>query len=239
MILHAVEALVCASITDLMIVTGGPYAGEFLKLLGDGRSYGIDRLTYAYQPAANGIADALRLAEHFSEKRPFVLFLGDNIFEYSLAPAFEAFSARPVGAQVVLTRLSDVEQLRRVGVAELDEDQRIVRIVEKPSAPAQPPSNFAVTGVYCYDATVFDVAASLTPSSRGELEITDVNAHYIRRGLLKHAIIDGFWADAGQSIEAYEEACECVRTRGVNKPSESLIEAVDVKRAAARPATSG
>jgi glucose-1-phosphate thymidylyltransferase len=212
MITYAIEALVGAGVTELMLVTGGTHAGEFFRLLGNGREYGIDLLTYAYQEREGGIAEALGLAEHFVDRDRALVMLGDNIFERSLGPAVETFRSQEGGARILLAREEDPEHLRHLGVPELDGD-RVVRIVEKPS---DPPSKFAVTGVYFYDEAVWDFLPSLAPSARGELEITDVNNWYVDQGNMEYDVVDGFWGDAGESIEAYYAVNDFVRANGAN-----------------------
>jgi glucose-1-phosphate thymidylyltransferase len=212
MITYAIEALVGAGVTELMLVTGGTHAGEFFRLLGNGRDYGIDLLTYAYQDREGGIAEALGLAEHFVARERVLVMLGDNIFERSLRPAVETYRSQEGGARILLAREEDPEHLRHLGVPELDGD-RVVRIVEKPS---EPPSKFAVTGVYFYDAAVWDFLPSLAPSARGELEITDVNNWYVDQGLMEYDVVEGFWGDAGESIEAYYAVNDFVRANGAN-----------------------
>ena len=211
MVTYAVEALVAAGIGELMLVTGGTHAGEFFRLLGNGHPYGIDRLLYAYQEEAGGIADALGLAERFVDRDKVCVMLADNIFEDSLAPIVANFAAQESGARIVLSQVEEDEHLRHLGVAVLD-GNRVTGIVEKPESP---PSRFAVTGVYFYDAQVWDMLPSLTPSARGELEITDVNNWYVERGLMEADSVDGFWGDAGESIDAYYAVNDFVRrTRG-------------------------
>lgn len=212
MVTYAIDALVSSGVTDIMLVTGGTHAGEFLRLLGNGHEYGVDRLMYAYQERAGGIAEALGLAERFADGHPVVVMLADNIFEQPITPAIQAFHQHPVGARVLLSEVANEAHLRQLGVPELDPSDRITRIVEK---PLDPPSSFAVTGVYCYDAHVFDVIPTLTPSGRGELEITDVNNHYIDQGQLAYNVIDGFWGDAGESIDSYYLVNDFVRANGV------------------------
>jgi glucose-1-phosphate thymidylyltransferase len=216
MISYAIEALVMAGVSEMMLVTGGTHAGEFLRLLGNGQEFGIDRLFYAYQEKPGGIAEALSLAERFVGGDRTVVLLGDNIFERSLRGCVEAFQKQERGARVVLSRETDPEHLRHLGVAQLDSGGRIDRIVEK---PAEPPSNLAVTGVYFYDATVWDVLPALKPSGRGELEITDVNNWYVDRGLLQYDVLEGFWLDAGESMQAYYAAHDYVRAHGANHDS--------------------
>ncbi len=211
MVTYAVETLVRAGIDELMVVTGGTHAGEFFRLLGNGEDYGIDRLAYGYQERAGGIAEALGLAERFVDGDRCCVFLADNVFERTLRPVVENFDRQERGARVVLARIGDDEHLRHLGVPELDGD-RIVRIVEKPE---KPPSRHAVTGAYFYDAQVWAVLPTLEPSGRGELEITDVNNWYVSRGELEADVLDGFWGDAGESIDSYYAVNDFVRrTRG-------------------------
>jgi glucose-1-phosphate thymidylyltransferase len=213
MVQWAIEALVSASITDLMLVTGGTHAGEFLRLLGNGHEFGIDRLSYAYQDRPGGIAEALGLAERFCDDDPVLVMLADNIVERSLRPMVEAFAADPHGARILLTEIEDPQHLRHLGVPELDDSGKVVRIVEKPEVP---PSSYGVTGIYCYDADVFRVIPTLEPSGRGELEITDVNNHYVAQGQMAYDVLEGFWGDAGESIEAYYAVNDQVRAHGAN-----------------------
>jgi glucose-1-phosphate thymidylyltransferase len=214
MIEYAIEALVAAGVDEIMVVTGGTHAGEFLRLLGNGRAYGCDRLLYAYQERPGGIADALGLAEHFVERGRCVVMLADNVFGLSLRDVVERFRGQQYGARVVLAREDDPEHLRHLGVPELDGNGQLVRVVEKPE---QPPSDYAVTGVYFYDAAVWDVLTSLQPSGRGELEITDVINWYVERSAIEYDIVEGFWGDAGESIDAYYAVNDFVRQNGVNK----------------------
>jgi glucose-1-phosphate thymidylyltransferase len=207
MVTYVVEALVDAGIGELMLVTGGTHAGEFFRLLGNGHDYGIDRLLYAYQEQAGGIAEALALTERFVDGDKVCVMLADNVFEDSLQPIVANFERQESGARVVLSEVDDAEHLRHLGVAALD-GGRVTKILEKPDAP---PSRFAVTGVYFYDAQVWDVVPTLTPSGRGELEITDVNNWYVERGEMEADTVDGFWGDAGESIDAYYAANDFVR----------------------------
>ena len=213
MVNYAIEALVRAGVTELMLVTGGTHAGEFFRLLGNGHEYGIDRLLYAYQEKAGGIAEALALAERFVDRDRVVVMLADNVVEQSLRPSVENFERQEAGARILLSRVADPSHLRHLGVPELDGD-RVTRIIEKPQ---DPPSDFAVTGIYFYDGTVWDVVPTLKPSGRGELEITDVNNAYVERGTMEFDVLEGFWGDAGESIDAYYEVNDFVRTNGVNK----------------------
>jgi dTDP-glucose pyrophosphorylase len=214
MVSYAIEALVQAGVTDLMLVSGGTHAGEFLRLLGNGREFGISRLEYGYQEQPGGIAEALGLAEHFVGGERMIVMLADNVLERSFKPSVESFCKQEKGARVLLARESDPEHLRHLGVPELDGDRRIVRIVEKPE---DPPSDLVVTGVYFYDSDVFEVIAKLEPSGRGELEITDVNNWYVEQGEMEYDLIEGFWGDAGESIDAYYAVNDFVRQNGVNK----------------------
>jgi glucose-1-phosphate thymidylyltransferase len=214
MISYAIEALVKGGVSEMMLVTGGNHAGEFLRLLGNGQEFGIDRFFYAYQDKPGGIAEALSLAEKFVGGDRTVVLLGDNIFERSLKPCVEAFQKQKRGARVVLSRETDHAHLRHLGVAQINGDRRIERIVEKPDSP---PSDFAVTGVYFYDETVWKVLPELKPSGRGELEITDVNNWYVDRNLMEYDVLDGFWGDAGESMQAYYSVQDFVRTHEVNR----------------------
>jgi glucose-1-phosphate thymidylyltransferase len=214
MVTYAIEALVGAGITEIMLVTGGTHAGEFFRLLGNGHEYGIDRLFYAYQEAEGGIAEALGLAERFGRDDRVVVMLADNVFERSIRPAIENFERQQRGGRIVLAQLPEPEHLRHLGVAELD-DHRVVRIVEKPE---NPPSEYAVTGLYLYDESVWDVIPTLKPSGRGELEITDVNNWYVEQGTMEYDVLKGFWGDAGESIDAYYAVNDFVRMNGANNP---------------------
>lgn len=216
MISYAIEALVRAGVSEMMLVTGGTHAGEFLRLLGNGQEFGIDRLFYAYQEKPGGIAEALGLAEKFVSGDRSVVLLGDNIFERSIRNCVDAFRKQARGARVVLSKETDPEHLRNLGVARFDREKRIAGIVEK---PAQPPSEYAVTGVYFYDETVWEVLPDLKPSDRGELEITDVNNWYVERGLMEYDVVEGFWGDAGESMQAYYTVQDFVRASGVNRES--------------------
>jgi len=214
MIAWAIEAVVSSGIDEIMLVTGGTHAGEFLRLLGNGHEYGIKQLSYAYQENAGGIAEALGLATHFAEGEPVLVMLGDNIVERSIRPMVDRFRADPVGARILLSKVEEPEHLRHLGVPVFDGAGRVVRIEEKPEEPA---SEYCVTGIYCYEAGVFDIIGDLVPSGRGELEITDVNNHYVRLGLMAHDIQEGFWGDAGESIDAYYAVNDFVREHGANK----------------------
>lgn len=190
MIYYPIQTLVDAGVRDILIVTGGNYAGDFLQLLGNGRQLGIDNLSYTYQEGEGGIADALRLAEHFSDGDKVCVVLGDNIIEGNIRDAVSDFEKQAAGAKILLKEVHDPE---RFGVAEIL-NGHVVNIIEK---PAEPKSNYAVTGIYMYDNSVFDKIKTLEPSSRGELEITDVNNAYIRERNLRYSFLEGWWTDAG------------------------------------------
>jgi glucose-1-phosphate thymidylyltransferase len=190
MIYYPIQTLVDAGIRDLMIVTGGRNSGDFLRLLANGKEFGLKHINYTYQEGEGGIADALALTEHFAEGDKICVILGDNIIEGSIREAVCDFERQQRGAKILLKEVPDAE---RFGVAEIDGD-RIVGIEEKPSRPK---SNCAVTGIYMYDETVFDKTRTLKPSARGELEITDVNNGYIREGTMTFNFLEGWWTDAG------------------------------------------
>ena len=209
MIYCPIQQLVAAGIDRILVVTGGNHAGEFLPLLGNGSAFGLRPLDYTHQEKAGGIADALALARHFVAGDDVCVMLGDNIFERSIGPSVEAFARQGGGARVLLAR---IEHPEFYGVPVM-EDERIVRIVEKPSVP---PSSFAVTGCYLYDADVFTTVETLVPSARGELEITDVNNAYVSSGRLAYDVLDGYWADCGESFDAYLRAQNLVAERGAN-----------------------
>lgn len=199
MIYYPIQTLVEAGIKDILIVTGGNNAGDFLRLLGNGGEFGLKHLNYTYQSREGGIAEALSLAEHFSEGQKIVVILGDNILEKGIKAAVRDFAEQPRGAKILLTKVKDP---RQYGVAEL-KGTKVTRIVEKPKKPR---TNYAVIGVYLYDKDVFGIVRTLKPSGRGEMEITDVNNAYIHRGTLTASFLEGWWGDAGASIEALLEA---------------------------------
>jgi glucose-1-phosphate thymidylyltransferase len=190
MIFYPIQTLVEAGIRDILLVTGGRNSGDFLRLLANGKEFGLNHLNYTYQEGEGGIADALALAEHFADGEKICVVLGDNIIEGSIAEAVRAFEAQERGARILLKQVPDAE---RFGVAELS-GQRIVGIEEK---PAQPKSPYAVIGIYLYDGTVFEKVRKLVPSKRGELEITDVNNSYIAEGSMAFSFLEGWWTDAG------------------------------------------
>ncbi len=190
MIYYPLQTLIDAGITDILIVTGGNDAGDFLRLLGNGAEFGLKHLNYTYQTGEGGIADALQLAEHFAHKEKIVVILGDNIIERSIRPYVRRFAKQRRGAKILLKEVPDPQ---RFGVAEIRQG-KVLSIEEKPTRPA---SRYAVTGIYMYDDHVFDIIKTLVPSGRGELEITDVNNAYLTRGQLTYDILDGWWTDAG------------------------------------------
>ncbi|MDA0310530.1 MAG: sugar phosphate nucleotidyltransferase [Gemmatimonadetes bacterium] len=190
MIYYPIQQLAHAGIDDILVVTGGNSAGDFLKLLRNGHEFGLKHVRYAYQEGEGGIAEALGLAEHFVGDDSMAVILGDNIFQNPIAPAVAAFNQDPQGAMIFL---KEVDDPHRFGVARI-EGGRVTEIIEK---PAEPPTRLAVTGCYFYDSSVFETIARLEPSKRGELEITDVNTAFIKRDAMRHAVVDGWWADAG------------------------------------------
>jgi glucose-1-phosphate thymidylyltransferase len=208
MIYYPIQTLVDAGIDDIMIVTGGRSSGDFLRLLANGKEFGLSHINYTYQEGEGGIADALGLASHFAAGHKICVILGDNIIEKSIRGAVEDFCNQKSGAKILLKEVTDAE---RFGVAEFSGD-RIIGIEEKPSAPK---SAYAVTGIYLYDETVWDKVRTLKPSARGELEITDVNNAYIREGSMTYSFLDGWWTDAG-TFESLLRATNLVaQTRGV------------------------
>lgn len=211
MIYYPIQTLVNAGIKDILIVTGGNHAGEFLRLLGNGAEFGLKHINYTYQEGEGGIADALRLAEHFAAGDRVCVVLGDNLIQGNVRAAAEAFRQQKSGARILL---KDVDDPQRFGVARFAEDGsgRVAEIIEK---PADPPSSSAVIGIYFYDSWVFDIIRTLKPSRRNELEITDVNNAYLRAGLLEHSMLDGWWTDAG-TFESLHRASNLVQQTGAN-----------------------
>ena len=190
MIYYPIQTLVDAGIEEILLVTGGRNSGDFLRLLANGKLFGLKHMDYTYQEGEGGIADALSLAEHFADGEKICVVLGDNLIEGNIRKAADEFRSQERGARILLKEVHDAQ---RFGVAEIDGD-RIVGIEEK---PANPKSNYAVTGIYMFDATVFDKIRTQAPSGRGELEITDVNNLYIREGTMTFSYLDGWWTDAG------------------------------------------
>lgn len=209
MIYYPIQTLVNAFITDIMIVTGGNSAGDFLKLLGNGKAFGLKHLNYTYQEGDGGIAEALSLVEHFAAGEPVCVVLGDNIIEGNITGAVRAYRDQGAGAKIILKKVPDPH---RFGVPELD-GRRVVRIEEKPGSPK---SEFAVIGIYMYDRNVYDIIRTLEPSARGELEITDVNNAYIERDEMTWEELKGWWTDAG-TFESLLYASKLVAKTGANK----------------------
>ena len=208
MIYYPIRTLINAGIEDIMIVTGGNSAGDFLRLLGNGKAFGLRHLNYTYQEGEGGIADALSLVEHFADESPICVVLGDNIIERSIRAAADEYRKQGSGAKILLKKVGDPQ---RFGVPELD-GQKVVRIEEKPSDPK---SEYAVTGIYFYDPAVFAIIKTLVPSGRGELEITDVNNHYIDRGEMTWNELEGWWTDAG-TFDSLLRASNLVADTGAN-----------------------
>jgi glucose-1-phosphate thymidylyltransferase len=224
MIYYPIQTLVGAGITDIMIVTGGRNSGDFLRLLANGKAFGLKHINYTYQEGEGGIADALALAEHFADGQKICVVLGDNIIEGSVREAADAFRRQQHGAHILLKEVPDAE---RFGVAEVS-GGRVVGIEEKPQRPK---SSYAVTGIYMYDATVFDKIRTLIPSGRGELEITDVNNAYIREGTMSFSMLEGWWTDAGTfdsllragNLVAQSEKEQKMRATSVAESSEGTV----------------
>jgi len=208
MIFYPIQTLVNAGITDIMIVTGGNSAGDFLKLLGNGKAFGLKHLNYTYQEGEGGIAAALSLVEHFASGEPVCVVLGDNIIQGNILAAVDAYREQGKGAKILLKKVTDPQ---RFGVPQLD-GQRVLKIEEK---PPEPKSEYAVIGIYMYDARVFEIIRVLKPSGRGELEITDVNNAYIERGEMTWDALEGWWSDAG-TFESLLHASNLVAETGAN-----------------------
>jgi glucose-1-phosphate thymidylyltransferase len=209
MVYYPIQALVNAGIDEILLVTGGKSAGEFLRLLGNGKDFGLKHMNYTYQEREGGIAEALALAEHFADGGPICVVLGDNLIEYNICHAAENFKRQAEGAKVILKKVPDAP---RFGVAEIRGD-RVINIEEKPKVPK---SDYAVIGIYFYDNSVFEKIRRLKPSGRGELEITDVNNFYIEEGALTYEILEGWWTDAG-TFESLLRANNFVAQTGANK----------------------
>jgi len=190
MIFFPLQALVEAGIRDILIVTGGNNAGDFLRLIGNGTDFGLKHVNYTYQKGEGGIAEALKLAEHFADGEKIIVILGDNILQHSISPYVEAYKRQAIGAKVLIKKVSDPE---RFGVV-VFRGKKVIAIEEKPKRPK---SSYCVTGIYMYDSQVFGIIQTLRPSARGELEITDVNNAYIRQGQMTCEILKGWWSDCG------------------------------------------
>ena len=212
MVYYPIQTLVDAGITDIMLVTGGRNSGDFLRLLGNGKTFGLKHLNYTYQEGEGGIAEALALTEHFADGDQVCVILGDNLIDGDIRKAVDEFKLQTRGARIFLKEVPDAQ---RFGVAELA-GNRIIGIEEKPERPK---SNYAVTGIYLYDATVFDKCRELKPSHRGELEITDVNNAYIREGSMSFAVLKGWWTDAG-TFDSLLRAAKLVAAQERHSPSE-------------------
>jgi glucose-1-phosphate thymidylyltransferase len=216
MVYYPIQTLVNAGVHEILLVTGGKNAGDFLRLLGNGRDFGLKHLNYTYQEGEGGIADALALAEHFADGDAICVILGDNIIENNICQAVANFKTQKEGAKILLKEVTDAQ---RFGVAEV-RGNNVVGIEEKPKRPK---SNYAVIGIYLYDHSVFTKIRRLKPSGRGELEITDVNNFYIEEGKLTYEILDGWWTDAG-TFESLLRANTLVAETGANKLSRSAEE---------------
>jgi glucose-1-phosphate thymidylyltransferase len=225
MIFYPIETLVAAGVDEVMVVTGGNHAGEFLPLLGNGSDFGLSRLQFSYQARAGGIAEALGLCASFCDGDKVVVMLGDNILGQSIAPYVRNFERQSQGARILLKEMEDPAHLRNLGVPIFGKDDRLTYIREKPETP---PSPYAVIGVYMYDSSVFEIVQNLRPSGRGELEITDVNNAYIDQGQMEYDVISGFWGDAGESIEVYYQVIDHVRQYGVNQVPRLAAEVVAI-----------
>ncbi len=226
MVYYPIQTLVNAGIEEILLVTGGKSAGEFLRLLGNGREFGLKHINYTYQEGDGGIAQALGLAEYFAGDGPICVILGDNIIENNICAAVDNFKTQGDGAKILLKEVADAQ---RFGVAEIQNSQ-VVAIEEKPRSAK---SNFAVSGIYLYDRTVFQKIRRLKPSRRGELEITDVNNFYIEDGKLTYETIDGWWTDAG-TFESLLHANNLVAETGANKMPRGSPGAIPRSRAAGK-----
>ena len=226
MVFYPIQTLVDAGINEILIVTGGQGAGEFLRLLGNGNNFGLRHINYTYQEGEGGIADALRLSEFFAAGERICVVLGDNIIENNIVEARQKFERQERGAHILLKKVPDPE---RFGVPVL-EDGHIIRIDEKPKKPGSP---YAVVGIYMYDNTVFERIRRLKPSARGELEITDINNQYLDEKTLTHSILDGWWTDAG-TFESLRRATNLVAEGGANKLENLSVAAGDQGEQVAR-----
>ena len=209
MIYYPIETLINAGIRDILIVTGGNNAGDFLKLIGNGKEFGLQHVNYTYQEGEGGIAQALGLAEFFADNDKIVVVLGDNIIEKNIKRQVEAFEKQKKGAKILLKKVHDPQ---RFGVPVFNGD-KIIKIEEKPK---EPKSDYAVTGIYMYDSRVFDIIKTLKPSNRGELEITDVNNDYIQKSEMTYDVLEGWWTDAG-TFESLLSASKMAAETGANK----------------------
>ena len=206
MIFYPIQTLVRAGIEEILVVTGGPHAGHFLPVLKNGKDFGVKHLEFAYQEGEGGMPVALSLAEDFADGGPVAVISGDNTTDAEIKPAVDNFKK---GATIFLKAVPDPQ---RFGVAVFDKNKKIIKIEEKPK---EPKSNFAVTGLYLYDNTVFEIIKTLKPSARGELEITDVNNTYLERGELKWYELKGFWSDAGTFESLFRSSVYWTRKKGI------------------------
>lgn len=220
MIYYPLQALVEAGIRDILIVTGGNNAGDFLRLIGNGTAFGLKHINYTYQKGEGGIAEALKLAEHFADGEKLVVILGDNIFQHPIVPYVMAYQKQRVGAKILIKQVQDPE---RFGVV-VFKNGKVLAIEEKPKRPK---SRYSVTGLYMYDAQVFDIIRTLKPSRRGELEITDVNNAYIERGQMTCEILKGWWSDCG-TFESLFRASQWVAKARRRSPVPPLMDGVAV-----------
>jgi glucose-1-phosphate thymidylyltransferase len=218
MVYYPIQTLVNAGIHEILLVTGGKNAGDFLRLLGNGKDFGLRHLNYTYQEGEGGIAEALGLAEHFADGEPICVILGDNIIENDICNAVANFRTQKTGAKILLKEVDDAQ---RFGVAEIH-GNHVISIEEKPQAPK---SNYAVIGVYLYDSTVFEKIRGLKPSGRGELEITDVNNFYIQERTLTYQVLNGWWTDAG-TFESLLRASNLVSKTGANNMTKESVAAM-------------
>ena len=209
MIYYSIQMLVNAGIDDIMLITGGSNSGDFLRLLGNGKEFGLKHLHYGYQEGEGGIADALKLCVDFVGKEQMIVALGDNIIEKNIRPFADEFRKQPRGAKIILKEVANPSEY---GVAEVD-GGRIKKIIEKPKNPR---TNLAVIGIYFYNNDVFRIIDTLKPSKRGELEITDVNNAYLKKKQLTYDILEGWWQDCGESKDALLEANIFVKRHGAN-----------------------
>jgi glucose-1-phosphate thymidylyltransferase len=216
MIYYPIQTLVDAGIREILLVTGGRNSGDFLRLLANGKEFGLKHLNYTYQEGEGGIADALSLAEHFADGEKICVVLGDNIIEKNIRSAAEDFERQKSGAKILLKEVTDAP---RFGVAEI-KDGKVIGIEEKPEKPK---STYAVTGIYMYDETVFEKVRDLVPSRRNELEITDVNNAYIREGTMTFSYLDGWWTDAG-TFDSLLRATNLVAKDHPNRDSDETVE---------------
>ena len=210
MIYYPIMKLREVGVTSILIVSGKGHAGHFLELLGSGSEFGVN-LSYEVQEEAGGIAQAIGLAENFVGEDPFVVILGDNIYEDDLSPAVQSFLMNDSEAHIFLKK---VESPENYGCPRFENEQ-IVEIIEKPKIP---PSSYAVTGCYLYRSDVFEFVRKLKPSNRGELEVSDINDHYVKKGTLSSTSLKAFWGDCGESIDGMMEVSKYIQEHGISAP---------------------